>query len=510
MAAAPQPERFFRRLSIGLFAVAGLAFLLQAGLAIVLTNELTEVESIIAVQARMLADGAGLYTELDAYPYTVSPYGPIFYAASAVLGELGFPYLLGGRLVSLAALIACIALIALITQRLTADKWAAGTAVLLALVTANLVKWGTTAQTDVLALAFALAGFERYTAWRKRERATTLVWAGVFAACAIFTKQSFIASAAAITILVFARDRRTGVLFGGLLGFAGVGTAVGVDVLTGGYFDHGIRANMNMFVGSKLADQAKYFAFVASPLVALAFAPALRLGRRAFSGFHVYLALAFAILCATAGKMGADLNYQLETFALLSIAAGIGLHQLDFFRLCFQSDKSWVTLLQIPLLFFIVLNVALTAKTALGRVVRDRMWQEQAAKLAPYLESDGGRVLTVEINPLAVGGRRIEVEPLIYTDLVRLGLVDPTPVRRDLENGGFSAVILYEDLFDAAREPLNGEMPTLPKDHLDAVRSAYRLVEHIDGPLAGGVYVYQPNHVAALTRNRLEQARVDE
>ncbi len=491
MRSAPQPEKFFRRLGYGLFALAGLALLLQAAAALRLENELTQVESIILVQARMLAQGQGLYTDLNAYPYTVSPYGPIFYAAVALLSKAGVPAYVGGRSLSLIALAAVVLLGGRITQRLTGDRWAAATAMLLAAGTANLVKWGTTAQTDMAALAFALAAFERYTAWAENRRVVVLAWAGVFAALAIFTKQSFLAAATAITFLALARDRKRGLVFGGSLAAAGVIAALAVDGLTGGYLDHGIRANLNPFAWSKITDQARYFALVAAPLALVALAPAARFGVRFFSGLHVYLLLAFLILCATAGKLGSDLNYQLEVFALLSIASGVALHRLDFFKRLMASDASWITLLQIPLLFYLVLNVALSGRTAFERLVRNQMWREQSALLEPYL-NHGGKVLSVEINPLARRGMGIEVEPLIYTYCVRAGMVDPAPVRGDLERGAFSSVLLYQDVFADAEAGLGAEMPTLPDDHLDIIRASYRLVAHVGGPLAGGVYVYQP------------------
>ena len=41
-------------------------------------NALTPVEGIVALHSRMLSQGEGLYYDLNRYPFTISPYGPIY------------------------------------------------------------------------------------------------------------------------------------------------------------------------------------------------------------------------------------------------------------------------------------------------------------------------------------------------------------------------------------------------------------------------------------------------
>ena len=100
---APPAIRWAVRIALG---VAGAALLLQIGVALGAQHSLTQVEAIIGLQARMLAAGEGIYPDLDAYPYTVTPYGPIVYGASALLQKAGLPALLAGRLLSITALLA--------------------------------------------------------------------------------------------------------------------------------------------------------------------------------------------------------------------------------------------------------------------------------------------------------------------------------------------------------------------------------------------------------------------
>jgi hypothetical protein len=85
----------------------------------------------------------------------------------------------------------------------------------------------------------------------------------------------------------------------------------------------------------------------------------------------------------------------------------------------------------------------------------------------------------------------MDLEPLIYNLLVSVHVIDPEPVRRDLERGAFSTVILSEDVFQPTQFS-NAEIGTLPAGQLDEVRKHYRLVQHIPGPFLDGVYVYRP------------------
>ena len=85
----------------------------------------------------------------------------------------------------------------------------------------------------------------------------------------------------------------------------------------------------------------------------------------------------------------------------------------------------------------------------------------------------------------------MDVEPLIYNLLVSVRVIDPEPVRRDLERGAFSTVILSQDVFQPQQFG-DAEIGTLPPSQLEEVRRHYRLVQHIPGPYLDGLYLYQP------------------
>jgi hypothetical protein len=491
-------SRGFRRFSqvVGLLAALGIAG--QIFTALRARHEITQVESIIAFHATMLANGDGLYYDLQSYPFTVSPYGPLFYSLVAVLHQAGLPVLLAGRLISLVALFVVLHLCRRLLLVYTADQAASLAGTLLIATTANLLNWGTVGQSDLLGLCFSIAAFYQYSLYRTTDRRAALIWSAVCIVLAVFTKQSFVAVGASVALLVFLANRRRGVWFTACSAGCGLALALGLNALVDGrYFQSAVLANLNPFSVEKVWRHLQYFLPAAGGLLVITLAGwAAGKPRPRLHPLAVYLLAAAVVMAVTAPKVGSDLNYQLETMVVLGLCAGWSLHRLDFFRRSIRRDTSWITLLQAPLLLHIVLNLALTAKVILLRGVLEDLRRQEVAALRPYLKPEK-RVLSVQIDPLLQTGKPLEVEPLIYTLLVNAGLVDPEPVRRDLAEGRFALVILYEDIFSAPVLSANAEVPSLPQAHLEEIRKHYRLTAHIPGPLLAGDYLYEPIEVPA-------------
>ena len=496
VAYSKKQELVFRRILTAASIVAGLAFIVQAAASLWVTHGITEVEAIIAAQATALSRGAGLYYDLNSYPFTVSPYGPLLYGLEATAAWLGFSPMLAGRVISLLALTVIVWLVYRLVALYSENRYSPWTGALLAASTANLVTWGSVGQSDLLALMFSVAALERYCTYQVRGNDRALILSAVFIAASIFTKQTFLAAGAAISLLHLLHSPKRGLRYVASLGAAGIAIAATLNWATaGGYWSNAVLANLNPFSAAKLGDQLEYFAFTATALSLLAAAGAAAPKARRLHPFVIYLGFSAVIFLATASKIGSDLNYQTETVVALSLCAGLALERLRFFPLLFAGDKGWVTLLQIPLLFHVVLNGAVTGKVALQRVGRDLARQDQFNALSTLIDPSS-RLLSVEVDPLLQTGRLIEVEPLIYTLLVDAEMADPEPVLDDLRHGRFDRVFLYENLLDANRPDLGLEAPSLPPAHLQAIAEEYSLVRHVPGPLMDGVYVYAPKGAA--------------
>jgi hypothetical protein len=456
-------------------------------------HEITQVESIVAVHALTLSQTGHLYYDLNHYPFTVSPYMPLFYSAAAGLDRLGLPPLLSGRLLAIGGLLGILLLSWKLLGRIVSDKYARWAGTLLVAGTANLWGWGTVGQVDILALMFSLAALDQYFRFRASEDTRALIWSAVWLGASLFTKQTMVAAGVTIGVSLATSSPRRAFWFA--LGVGGVLLA-GVLALNsatdGRFFDNAVRANVNPFSVDKFRRHIEYLTLAGGSLIVIALAGA-RAAWRERSPLYIYLATSAGLFLLIAAKLGSDLNYQLEILLALGLCAGWALDRLKFFPRLFSGDRSAVTLLQMPLLLHLIVNFGISAKTMIGRVALEPVKRQEAETLRPLIEKAQGRVISVQIDPLLHTRGRMDVEPLIYTLLVKAGLSDPEPVRRDLENGKVSLVILYEDIFGPQRlSALIEDMPTLPPAHLAAIRKHYRLTRRVPGSLLDGDFLYEP------------------
>jgi len=264
--------------------------------------------------------------------------------------------------------------------------------------------------------------------------------------------------------------------------------------LDGRFLANTVFANMNPMSAAKFAIQAQYLVSVcAGVLVVVATTLAFSVKTRAQAPL-VYLGCATLVFLATAPKIGSDTNYQLELAATLAVAAAVGLHQADFFHKLFRGSQHWVTLLILPLAVHVWIGARVGVNMLLTRVGTEQMFRAEVDALRPFVPPADEKLLSTDFNASARLHGRMDIEPLIYGLLVRAGRVDPEPVRRDLEQGNFSTVILDHDISkpDATPSEDELELTALPAAQLDQIRQHYRLVAHIPGPYMDGAYVYKP------------------
>jgi hypothetical protein len=488
-------ERVFRKVLgwIAAFAVLGLV-----GHLVVLLwaqHDFTPVEALVALHSGMFAHGGGLYWDLNHYPFTVSPYGPIFYALSGYCHKWGIPAYQAGRGISFAALLTSLGLCWRGLGYLTNNGYARAAGLVLAASTSNVLFWGTTGQVDMLACCFSLAAFVSFLKFRKHGEPKALAWSGVLVILAIFTKQTFLAAGVTIGLNLLWEARKRGAarvtaaLWIAGVSLGGMGIALALNAAThGGYFGAAILANINPFAWFKLQQQAQYLILTESGVILTAAVGAWRASYRT-APLYIYAALATGVWLLTAAKIGSDLNYEIEMMLALSMCAACALDQVDFFPSLFSGRRTWATLLQLPLMLFLVVNVLLTARVVAERALLEPYKAQETALLKPFVDR-AGRVLSVQYDSLVQYRGRIEVEPLIYNLLVRAGVTDPEPLRRDLAARQFAAVILAEDLFAPAPPGEDLELGRLPASQADEIRKNYVLVKHVERP--SSVYVYQP------------------
>jgi 4-amino-4-deoxy-L-arabinose transferase-like glycosyltransferase len=447
---------------------------------------------MVALHSNMLARGEGLYYDLNRYPFTVSPYGPIFYGLSALLHKMGAPLYQGARGISFAALVAALWCGWRILGLLVIDRYARIAGVLLAASTATLVFWGTSGQVDMLAFSLSLAAFLQFLRWREQRVAWLLFASGILVVLSVFTKQTALAGGVTIALCLLTEDRKRAAVWITVVAIAGASIAVALNAVTHGhYIANAIWANLNPFSAGKLLLQARYLALTSGGLILIAIAGAKQANRRT-APLYLYTLLAAGVWLATAPKIGSDLNYEIEMTLLCGLCVACALDALGFFSKVIVGDKTWVTLLQIPLALHIILNLTVTARNLAERVVLEPEKRAEIAALRPYMGPERRMVLAGPYDALVLLRGRTDVETFIYSLLVAAGRVDPGPVLRDLSARRFQTVILSLNVFSEKAPWDDPELLNLPPAHLEAIRQNYRLVKHVPGPPLEGNYIYEP------------------
>lgn len=487
-----QAPSWYRRGFFVLATVAALVVAAHIALAFWARNEIAAAESIIALHSMMLAQSGGLYYSNQAYPYTVTPYMPVFYLLEAALFRAGIPILLAGRLLSIAGLLGILYLTWKIVLLYTKDRWCAGIAVVLSACTTVIPGWGTIGRVDMLAVCFSIAAFYFYAKHSVEEAAPkALLWSALFAFASLMTKQTLIAAPAAICILLWFRNRGQAVRYAAAVGGAAILTVLTMDrLLHGQFLFNTVFANVNPFAAEKLQQHAEFYFITLGQLLVVIFAGVSKAIRGHFRDPLVYLAISFAVLAATAGKIGSDTNYHIESAALIAICTAISLHLLAFHAHVFRGSKAWITLLQLPLLIHVVNNVRIMIPFFQSRVVQEFEMDDYARRLKPYYASADRPVIAMDFNSLIRSRGKLDVEPLIYTILVNAGRIDPEPMRKDIESGSIPVIMLHQDL--GKPDLTDQEIPSLPAPLLAAMRSRYEYAGFVPGPYFGGVYVYRP------------------
>ncbi|HLK19082.1 MAG TPA: glycosyltransferase family 39 protein, partial [Bryobacteraceae bacterium] len=481
-----QTEIWFRRVLVFFSIIAGLCVVGHFGIMLWAENGFTGPEAVVAAQSMMLADHGTLYYSLASYPYTVCAYMPILYSLEAGLHLLGLTTYMAGRLVSFCALLGILALIWRMALLYTRDRYCAWTAALLAASSGLLLYWGTVGQVDTLAAMFALAAFYQYSRYALRgER--TLIWAAAFALLAFFTKQTMLACPAAIFVLLLFQRPKTALRFGaGLAATAAALVLAANTAMDGRFLRSTVIANMNAHSWEKVWQHLSFAMLSAGGLMLVAIAGASRALRGAGRALFVYLAFSCALFVVIASKVGSDLNYQIESTILLILCVPVALHALNFFAASFERSRTWVTLLQLPLAVFLVVNYGITLRDGIVRVVTERITRGEIERLRPQM-ADPGLVLSADYNAMMRLRGRLDVEMLIYNWLVEAKVIQPEQVTRDIAAGRFSTILMMEDVNRPETHP-SIEISTLQPNQLEEIRRHYRLLEQN----AIGVYVYKP------------------
>jgi hypothetical protein len=423
-------------------------FVLSAAV-ILQPREVLYGEAMVYDHAARLLRGEPLYQPLDRPPYTVAAYTPLYYWLAAGLQAVFGPGFGPGRGLSFAAGLAAASLVARITALRARDRWAGAFAALLflALGLPWLYLWSALYRVDLLGVALSLGAVATLVGGTTPRR---LVLAGLLAALAILTKQTFIAAGLAGTIWLWRGDRKKAAVFASTCLTIVLGTCLVMEMTTGAFIANSIFANANPFLLSALLDNVGIFVpFQAGPLAVAGLY--LLNARQTFRNEDKLLAYYWAgslLPLLGLGKVGASQNYWIECAAITAALATLGiwsrLHEQSVDR---RNRRAFVPLLLVGVsLAAVTPGLGASALPAFNAVSPNRGHAEALDKLIQRVRSEPGEVLAEPLDVVVLAGRRTLFEPTIFGILHSEGLWDAGPLVSQICAGEIDLLVLGDRL----------------------------------------------------------------
>jgi hypothetical protein len=295
--------------------------------------------------AHELSLGHNIYRHNGPDAFLSAPYPPVFFALTSPVMALTGPSFGWGRIISLIATLAVALLIFYVVWRLTRNPAAGALGGALWLSLSPVIVWSAFFKQDIPAMALDLAGL----AWAMRyPTGRRLLVPAVLFALAFYTKQSAISGAAATTLWLLARDWRTGLRFGVVLGaLVLVPFGVGTLLTSGGLYEHlvgyhslphtgrrfmrSITQLVNeywpllLLGGTALAGLVSYLVTTARRTAGATTFARLREGASGpYALLLAYTVIAWAGTISRLGYEGANFNHLMDGLLPTCILAGLG------------------------------------------------------------------------------------------------------------------------------------------------------------------------------------------
>lgn len=418
-------------------------------------------EAPLVDQALRLAHGRNIYrANLDAPPYTIANYPPLYVLALAPWVRLFGPNFWAGRLISTLGGLATAAFLGGVIYAHTRDRFAARLTALLFLTFPYVVSWSKFARIDLLALALSVGAL--YVIARRPQSDRALVGTAALLTAAIYTRQSYgLAAPLAAFVWVWTqRDWRAAFKLAGMVVAAGVGLFLILNVATGGgFFFNVVTANVNPFHWGTVERYARELLGLLPILLSgcgllLLVIPARARGKLAGAAGWPLVAsyLAGATLSAfTIGKIGSNVNYLLEFCAALALVAGTVVAWSDRVW-CDEAAPSrlrWVQPLAhtLALLLLAVQAGMLVRVTLLWPVQEFKQraaMQRNLTELRHQVAAAAGPVLADEyMGLLTLSGQPLYIQPFEVTQLANAGLWDQAPFLNALRAEQFPLILIH-------------------------------------------------------------------
>lgn len=443
------------------FAVALIVYSLHALLAIIYPYPLDYGEAPLVDQAMRLVAGGTIYrADLDAPPYTITNYPPLYVLAMTPFVWLFGPNFWAGRLISVLSALATAGFLGGVIYAHSRDRFAARLTALLFLALPYVVGWAKLARIDVLALALSAAAL--YVIARRPQDNRALIGTAALLTAAIYTRQSYgLAAPLAAFVWVWTqRGWRAAFALAGMVGAAGLGLFVMLNMATGGgFFFNIVTANVNPFnietverYAREVRDLAPILLFFCGVLIVVIPARARRRLAAAAGWPMAVPYLVGALLSAvTIGKIGSNVNYLLELCAALTLVAGT---VLAWSGKVWRSDAespapAWVPpLARSVTLILLAVQTGMLMQFTLLHPVQDfksRAFDQPILhELRDLVAETTGPILADEyMGMLTLAGEPLYIQPFEVTQLANAGLWDQTPLLDAIRAENFPLILIH-------------------------------------------------------------------
>jgi len=448
-------------------AVAFLA-LRQSSRFIGVPYEIDYGEGLMLDGAMRLRHSQPLYSDPFRFPVVLHVYGPVAYAAPALVLPGGAPSFTAGRVLVFGCAIALSYLIAWLLRQWTGSWWIGLSFGLLLLTLPAFRFWLYLLRADMIGVVLSIAGV---TLYQMKHR----WWSLPFFALAIFSKYTLLAAPLAVFAhLIANRKVKEGSGFAAGLGAVCLAGFGAMQRITGGWFafhmfaTHPDRYSLIQFFA--LAGLVWASAPVVTALALWYVIGDLRNRTRTFS--PLYLAMS-SLTALTAGKLGSTTNHFLEWMVAACMCAGLG----------YSVVASKHVTKAMPVTFL------LGAAALVGTIVQNRQNLQPTVGLTEcgpayqYVsKSTASRVFSENLGALLMTGKPVLIsDPFVYLQSTKRGLWPDRQVEKLVNEKYFDLLVMSNDPVATKAQSADA----WPDSLVNAIERNYQPVQRFNCRYAG-------------------------
>jgi hypothetical protein len=451
-----------------LLVVSAAAFLaiLQTARLVGSPYEIDYGEGLLLEGAMRVRHSQPLYSDPFRFPVVLHVYGPVAYAAAALIMPGGSPSFTAGRVLIFACAIALSFLIACLVRKWS-GSWSIGWSFGLLLLSLPAFRfWLYLLRADLIGVVLSMVGITLYLMHPKYKW-----WSVPFFALAIFCKYTLIAAPLAVCAHLVAnrKVREVGKFVAGLGAVCLAGFAA-LQRATGGWFAfHMFATHPDRY------SVIQYFALAGVVLGSAPVVTALALwcaGRdfrsRTWAFPPLYLVMS-SLTSLTAGKLGSTTNHFVEWMVAACLCAGLG----------YSTVITKYATKALPL------TLILGASALVGTIVQNRENLQPTENLKDcgqayrfVAKSPASHVFSENLGVLLLAGKPVLVsDPFVYLQSTQHGLRPDKQMEKLVNAKYFDLIVMSDD--PAAGKSRNPEVwpeEVWPEELADAIGRNYQSV----------------------------------